>query len=520
MSKKIFLLFLGIILLFAFFIRILPARNNNFYFTIDQGDEAVKARELWFRHKLPLIGQGTSLPGIYHGPFWIWYISIGYALFDGHPFGALFMLIILKLAVTAFLIWRLAHHTSRFFALFTGISLQLFWPFYDASRFAFSPFPLISIATVTLILLTESLEGKRWEFIAAALPVGMIIHTELASFPPFFALCIIVGLWGIFKKKLGLKEIFLYLTVLSLFFLPHLISETTSNFPQWSALKRQTLSEGHVFSMRRAGLITKVFIDSVEESVAPLKPFMFIGTIFVPLLFLYVKTHRYFLKNSNRLLPKHIFTDRYITITLLLFFLSWLWFNGTSGWNPWHTVYIPPTIFIAVLLAIWNLPQKLRFLLFSIIITAQIIAFARLYNTFFNSSNDASLLTNELAAINWTYQKAQGEGFYVYSYLPSVNDYPYQYLFWWWGRKKYDYVPCEYSTYPNTPSLFVPGLNNYQEPKRPCGNKRFLIIEPDKNTAVQDVWLKNIRDKTSLVNKTKVGNIQVEERIFYPDLII
>lgn len=512
MNNKIFILSFCLILIFGLVIRILPTQNNNFYFTMDQGDEAVKAREIWFRHKIPLIGQATSMQGVYHGPFWVWYISIGYFLFRGHPFGALFMLMLLKLAVTGILVWKLKDYIFHRLSLLTGFSLLLFWPFYDASRYAFSPFPLVSIAILTILFLTEA-KKRSWEYVAAAIPVGMIIHTELASFPPFFVLCLLVGLRGVIKKYWTWKNLLFFIALLSLFFIPHLITETSSDFPQLTALKRNLTSPESVFSISKEMIVTRAFVQLFAESVTPVKPLLLSGMIIAVLLFVFIKAQKYIPQHSKNFTEKYNFSERFITITILLFLLSWVWFASSSGWNPWHTVYIPPTLFIAVLLAVWNLPKKIAVPLFLIIISAQILAFSKQYQTFFKPSSDPSLLTNELAGVEWVYQKAQGEGFYVYSYLPSVNDYPYQYLFWWYGRKKYGYIPCEYSTYPNTPSLFVPGLKYYQQPQRTCGNKRFLIIEPDKNTALQEIWLTSVRAKTSLIDKTQAGATQIEERL-------
>ena len=134
------------------------------------------------------------------------------------------------------------------------------------------------------------------------------------------------------------------------------------------------------------------------------------------------------------------------------------------------------------------------------------------YFKYLSPSDDPSLLKNELTAIDWVYQKSDGKGFYVYTYLPSVLDYPYQYLFWWYGRKKYGYLPCEFGSYPGSPKLFIPGSKYYEDPKRECTNLRFLIIEPDKNSTVQGEWQKSINADTLLIEETKVGKITLEMR--------
>ena len=81
------------------------------------------------------------------------------------------------------------------------------------------------------------------------------------------------------------------------------------------------------------------------------------------------------------------------------------------------------------------------------------------------------------------------------------------------GKKHYGYVPCEYSTFPNTPSFFVPGEIHYQMPKRACQNLRFLIVEPDKNISLRERWLEQLRKDTNLIKQINFGEILVEKRV-------
>ena len=92
MSKNQFLIGVLIILAFGLILRIIPTIGNNFYFTMDIANEATKAREIIFLRLHPLVGQETSIEGFYHGPLWLYFISIGLFIFNFHPFGLLFML--------------------------------------------------------------------------------------------------------------------------------------------------------------------------------------------------------------------------------------------------------------------------------------------------------------------------------------------------------------------------------------------------------------------------------------------
>jgi len=60
-----------------------------------------------------------------------------------------------------------------------------------------------------------------------------------------------------------------------------------------------------------------------------------------------------------------------------------------------------------------------------------------------------SVYANQTKVIDWIYQKANGEGFVMYSYVPQVYDYAYQYLVGWKGLKDFKYLPKEYSYLPN-----------------------------------------------------------------------
>jgi hypothetical protein len=111
----------------------------------------------------------------------------------------------------------------------------------------------------------------------------------------------------------------------------------------------------------------------------------------------------------------------------------------------------------------------------------------------FKPSNDRSSMQNELAALDWIYQNAEGEGFKVYSYLPSVYDFPYNHLFWWYGNDKYGYQPFETAYLPNQPE-YIADVDQLWVNKRDMGanNLIFLVIEEDFDMPVRtEAWMGN-----------------------------
>jgi len=66
-------------------------------------------------------------------------------------------------------------------------------------------------------------------------------------------------------------------------------------------------------------------------------------------------------------------------------------------------------------------------------------------------SDDPSNLRNQLETIDWVYMEAKGGAFKVYSFVPSIYDHNYHYLFWWYGTKTYGYQPSEVAYLPDQP---------------------------------------------------------------------
>ncbi len=494
---------LGVVLL-GLLIRIVPTFGNNFYFTMDIANEATKAREIIFFRLHPLVGQETSIPGFYHGPLWLYYISIGYLLFNFHPFGSLFMLFLLNAAATAVLMWRVIKKVSLKVGILIGLSLQFFWPYYDTTRFAFSPFPLVSVAIVNLILLAWALEGNVGALIGSAVVSSLPSHLEVASLPPFLGLFSAVAFWLFVKKRFTGKQFFYAILALAATHLARIVSELLSDFSQLRAIQEHAASQRSFLSTTQFIKFFGQMIEIIRQGLVPQNTILSIFLILGFALILYKQ------KKKNR------FILRFAVLTFILCVFSFVWFASNTGWHPWHTVYIAPLVFISTLLIGSSLKRKWAIAVCIFLIAVQLPVFYKNYIYNFRPTNDASILSNELAAIDWTYSESGGQGFYVYTFLPSVYDYPYQYLYWWRGTRKYKYVPCEYTTYPGVPDFFVRNYALYQKPQRSCENVRYLIVEPDQNTGTQALWLSEVRKSTSLDKEANFGTIRVEKRKINP----
>ncbi len=500
MTQKQFLIGLVAIILSGLGLHLYPLAQSLFYFTMDQGRDAVYVREILTRGKLLLVGPETSISGVYHGVLWFYFIAIGYALFGGSPMGATFMMIVLHQGALAYLMWILSKRISPATSLMVGASMQLFWIFFETSSYAFNPFALVPLALLAILFLIGAWEGSTKKYLLTAAVVGLTFHSHILGAICFLLWYAVVSLFFVVRRKISITHVVSAISIVFLFSTAHLISELTHNFSQWHALLNSFGEKTSFFATTNITTTTNAFIELFAHSVFPYGIIGgFMGGIVI--------TAAYVLA---RMKEKTTWLDLWIRLSGVLFLISLAFFLPNTSWRSWVTLYLSPIVFISVIGMAASFPRYIAAILVFCIIGSQGYYFVQRYQSI--SHSDPSMLTNELKAIDWVYQKADGEGFNEYSYLPSVLDYPYQYLFWWHGKRTYGYLPCEYASFPSSPKLFVPGSSSYKTPTKPCGSLMFLIIEPDIHQEVQVAWLNSVQANTKVLETANVGNILVEMR--------
>ncbi len=117
-------------------------------------------------------------------------------------------------------------------------------------------------------------------------------------------------------------------------------------------------------------------------------------------------------------------------------------------------------------------------------------------------SSDPSNIRNEMEEIAFIYKYANGDGFRAYNYMPSVYDFPYQYLYWWMGNKKYGYHPNTLTYLDNVPKYIVSNEKFLDKKRAPKDiDLIFLLIEPDENLERRAAWLGNFVKYCLVENK-------------------
>ena len=504
MIKRWYWILFALILAAAFIIRIVPVRSNNFYFTMDQADDALHVRELLSRGQWPLVGPVTNIDNLFAGPGWYYFIAVGYALAAGNPVGALIEVILINVLTFAMVMLRIRKEVSAAWALIIGSVLLTSWALLDTSRYAFNPFPLTIFAFLVLFSLSDVFAGKEIQYIWAAFWVGLGFHAEVAGSMAVAIFFIIVTVWARIKGHISWTMIAGGMSMIVILFTPFLVSEIQTDFLETRTVIEQ-FHTGGTFTRSSVSAITQTVHEDIVRSTFRQIPELGLALFCAVVFFVW---YRWFKKvHVNK------FIYRYSILSFTLLAVSWIFFSSNNGWREWHTLYLSPVVFVMLLLMLHEMDIRLSAGIIIVSLYSHLAGFIPAYIYNLTPTSDASLLHNELAAIDWVYRESSGRGFAVYNYLPSVYDYPYQYLFWWYGRKTYGYLPCEYASYPGAPKLVIPGAAYYTGPAKPCTDLRFLIIEPDDaHAAYRQSWIDGASAGSTLLTQTRVGTILVEKR--------
>jgi hypothetical protein len=479
-------------------------RNNNFYFTVDEGKPAISAREFFENGRLLFKGPETSIPGVYAGPLWNYFISIGYFLFNGHPFGAVFMQIVLQTILLATLGIVIAKQVGKLQSLIIIFSIIFYWRFFETALWDFNPFPLVTLKIIMTLLLVKFMQTKKQKYyLYAAIPIFLGYNTEVAGAAASTFFYFVLGIWVTYKKQLTVKTFLISSLVFPIAGGLLLLKSLITRYQISGTFYSGNVSHGlGTFASTNFTQIASEFGHIISISVFP--GYYPVGIIiFAILVYIYLKYHS----------QKNSFTKYFILLTLLRLVTSFVFYGSNHGWRDWHTLHFYTVILICYFLILFSFKTKLKYLLIAITFLFHLNYFNSRFVTYPYPKDDPTILSNELKVLDWIYTHNDHDGFNAYTYTNTFFDYHYQYLFWWYGKGKYGFVPCEYTIYPKAPKqTYVPSYLDYSQPTLGCDRLVFLIIESDTNSEDNKDWIIDFKKQTKLLETTNIGKTVIEKR--------
>lgn len=428
---------LAVLLLGAFFVR--SYRTNallRFYF--DQGRDALVIHEMIHTPKPVLVGPTTGLAGILRGPFFYYLLLPGYLVGQGSPVVAAIWLQVINIIGLYFIYLSaktLFSKTAGLIAIFLlGFSNHLV----SLSRWLSNPSPIFTTVPIMLYGLIQITKQKKitlwWPIVA--LMLGLNLQLEIASEIWFIPA---VFLFFLFQKKYwpSIKTLTFSILVFLLTLVPQIAFDFRHNHIMAKAIKEHFANSkepSFIFSLPKLAERWQLFQDAFATILIP-QNYLYLAIVSILTIFVMFTSKKY-------KTPAH-----YLLLWLLFLPLLVLsFYQGNQGnFYSYYLIGLFPLFIILISGGLAHLLTKPSWAVISIVI---LFLFAKpnfiLLKNFLIAGFDGPehiSFGNQLQAIDWVYEQAGDKPFNVDVYVPPVIPHAYDYLFLWYGSKKYAREP-------------------------------------------------------------------------------
>ena len=480
--KKVSLPLFLIVFFLTFWVRISAVGNGNFPFTIDQGRDLIDIRSIAVGGKLRLTGPTTSINGVFLGPLWYYFNLPPFIATGGDPAAPLLWQIIWY-QLAGLSVYLLIRRTDHNLAFFTAVFFLLMPLGFNTSRYFWNAnaMPIFTVFYL-LSLYLVSLKTNPFRAALLGLAAGLALQIEAALGIIFFPFSFLFLFLTTRKIKVHLFHLFAFLATLlpqALFEIRHGFSMTKvflSEVGGGSSLLGKKMTLGERLADRWE------IIRNLVTQISHIHP----NLLFSVFALLSISAVYFLIKKIGSKAERHFFV---INLAFLIFaFIFYLLFPKEI--KSWYLLGLAvPLIFLytSSLSLVFGKGGSLARIAVILLVALSLFSTYQAQSEYLKvaaamSTNNKSSLKNEMQMIDWIYRHADGKGFKAYSYLPSIYDYPYQYLYWWYGNKQYGYVPNDLAYLPNQPE-YIENRLAYLTATRPLPNEEtvFLIIEDDND---------------------------------------
>lgn len=438
--KKKHILLLCLLLLIAAVPRAIEVFNHNYLFGYDQGEHFLQVKKILVDRDLTLIGTEVGGGGgFFQGPGWYYLLAIPFVLSNGDPYAGMILMFLIGLSVVLFAFFfarkmfddKTAFMVSLFLAISPVIIIQ--------SRFIWPPFPIPFLTVFLLFFLYRVLQGKEKYLPFLTLTLGFMTHFETATAATLFINLLIVLPVIFLKKLVSFRAVLLSIMTLGLTQLPLIIFDIKHDF-----LNSKGILKLIFLSSSARPPITEIFsnrLDVFRNNFFSTFPSG--DMIWSLLLLIIIGGGISYLRDKNNSFAKKSFAV-YLGISPILLFVIFMRY-GSFMWSWWIlelNVYY--CFLLGILLAyIWKKTFLKTIILgiFVLFIGAYAYQTLNFYKNDFNDFGGVHKIKGKMQALDYIYTDAKGKPFNLLIFTPPVYTYAYDYLVWWYGGKKYKYIP-------------------------------------------------------------------------------
>lgn len=480
----------------AFILRVLFIFQGGVSFHYDMARDAYEAQQIWKTGHLKILGPPTSVPGLFHGVFYYYLLAPFYLLGNGDPgIVAVFFSLINSLVLIPIILLAKDIIKSKRWALLSGF---LFVVSFEATQYgSWISNPAPAVLTVSLFFLFLHLwqKGKTYGLYFAV--ISAALSTQFQFF--LIYLFLLIPVFGyIFKIKTNTKIVWKSF-LLGIFGLSTFLIA--------------------VIKFRTFGSVFSGFLNIGTSGQIDFRPQF--GELFIHYVnrFSEIFTFNFF--------PTNVFLGGFLAIFVLyairrenklLFFLfsniPIFIFGGHT--NTYANIGLVTPAILSLVFLLKKISEKSKLFVFIIIILSlmsniyAIIKYNPEGQVVLVIPNDMNL-GNELKLIDETYKEASGKPFSVSTItLPLWTNTTWAYLYSWYGKNKYGYVPAFYGH----DQIGLLGVDSLQKIDKPL-DKTFLIIEPTDGIPARyyQEELDTENSKSKLIREINYDSIKLQVRI-------
>lgn len=505
---------LSLIFLLAYFLRVMYLPSKSLTFGYDQARDGIQAQNI-INGDLKILGPPASTPGMHHGVFWFYYLVPPNLISDGNPIASAYWNAFFNAAVVfvVFLLTKLM--TKRDGPAL--IAAFLFAISFEATQYAtWLSNPTTGIWSVPLIYLglwmwisKEKNRLRIWGPLVVGLGMGLSVQANV--FLLYHFVPVLLWIW-IARERVSRADLAKFAGSGLLVVSTMIVSEIKFGFRSLSGVLSLLSSQDPIIASKNLGDFVVLFLNQLGDVFAfnSYPGNVGYGGVFV-LVLIFVALYNWQKKESKKLSSEFAWQP-FLAIWLLAH-ITVVSVGGAS--TPFLLVGIGPAVSILVgksLFSWWEKRSKV-FALFVFVLLVfgnlnMIVKENPKGQTIFAIQKDM-LLSKQLEVIDYTYQESSGEAFSTNSLTsPLWINIVWSYLYDWYGKEKYGYVPQWHGKGQEGQLISLPYVEQDTQ-------LYFLILEPIAGIPARylDETIGEENSRSVLIEEKSWGELKVQKRM-------
>ncbi|MCL4359710.1 hypothetical protein M1555_00445 [Patescibacteria group bacterium] len=433
------------VILVAALPRAIELVNGNYLWGFDQGLFYEAVRRIVVGHKLTLIGAPVGgQGGLFQGPGWYYLLAVPFLLTGGDPYGGMTLMFAIGMSVVLLGMWFGVRTYGRVTGLVIGLFLATSPALIAQSRFIWPPFPVSLLSLGVFICLYHLFSGRRRALIGAFFLTGTMFHFEAAAGATLAAVLFATALIAFIRKHIDFRTILAGLTFLLLPLTPLVVFDIRHDFITSRAL-------GGLFMARGADhgsgiqMLSSAFVNHAAVFWAGISSSSAVQSVPVLFAVFLLLVSALYIRDGKIARQKKVFVLWLLGLPVFLYIVFAPYVQPI--WDWWIielTVSVP--LLSGILLGYLFEEKKLRLAAVLVTVVIAVTGIGNAYTTVrrdFSDFGGTHKIQGKEQAIDALYKDAGYKPFHLMVFTPAVYTYAYDYLFGWYGTKRYGFVPAE-----------------------------------------------------------------------------